>query len=99
MQNSSDAVIRSVLGLNLDQKALIIRTPAGNNIITRYYYKKTPLKNLLKTLIEKVGLTFKAGNPSKNSSPIANLDEKMTKIKKTKILKGNLKGTFEINFL
>jgi hypothetical protein len=66
MQNSSDAVIRSVLGLNLDQKALIIRTPAGNNIITRYYYKKTPLKNLLKTLIENVGLTFKAGNKPAN---------------------------------
>ena len=45
MQNGSDAVIRSVLGLNSDQKALLIRTPAGNNIITRYYYKKTPLKN------------------------------------------------------
>ena len=58
MVNSSDNLIRSVLGLKSGQNALLIKTPNGNNIITRYYYKKTPLKNVLKTLKEKVSFLF-----------------------------------------
>lgn len=52
----SDYQIKQLLGLSDNQRALIIKTPCGNPIITRYVFGKTPVKNVLHTLLNKVNI-------------------------------------------
>ena len=56
--NISDEIIRCIFGLSHFQKALIIQTPAGNDIIIRYNFEKTKVLDVLKTLKNKVSLAF-----------------------------------------
>jgi ubiquitin-large subunit ribosomal protein L40e len=61
----SDYQLKQLLGLDDNQRALIIKTPCGNPIITRYVYGKTPIKNVLHTLINKVNIVVNEGGNKK----------------------------------
>ena len=63
----SDYQLKQLLGLDDNQRALIIKTPCGNPIITRYVYGKTPVKNVLHTLINKVNIIVNEGG---NKEPV-----------------------------
>ena len=54
--------IKPLLDLTDGQKVLIVQTPAGNNIIMKYDFEKTKVKDVLKTLEDRVNLAFKNGN-------------------------------------
>lgn len=63
----SDYQLKQLLGLRDNQRALIIKTPCGNPIITRYVYGKTPVKNVLHTLLNKVNIVVNEGG---NKTPV-----------------------------
>ena len=63
----SEHQLKLILGLGDNQRALIIKTPCGNPIITRYVYGKTPIKNVLHTLINKVNIVVNEGG---NKEPV-----------------------------
>lgn len=63
----SDYQLKQLLGLHDNQRALIIKTPCGNPIITRYVFGKTPVKNVLNTLLNKVNIVVNEGG---NKAPV-----------------------------
>jgi ubiquitin-large subunit ribosomal protein L40e len=63
----SEHQLKLILGLGDNQRALIIKTPCGNPIITRYVYGKTPVKNVLNTLINKINIVVNEGG---NKEPV-----------------------------
>ena len=54
----NQSVVRQILGLEQNQRALIINTPGGNSIVTRYIIDRTSVKNVIKTLEDKIQLAF-----------------------------------------
>jgi hypothetical protein len=51
-------VVKQILGLDNNHRALIINTPGGNSIVTRYVINRTSVKNVIKTLQDKIQLSF-----------------------------------------
>ncbi len=54
----NQCVVRQILGLDQNQRALIINTPWGNSIVTKYVICRTSVKNVIKTLQDKIQLAF-----------------------------------------
>ena len=61
MDQFSNNVLKQLFGLKDTQRILIIKTPNNNTIITRYVIGKTPVKNVLDTVINKVNIKIAAG--------------------------------------
>lgn len=67
--NMKNHVVRQILDMRLDQRALIIHTPGGNSIVTKYVIGKTSVNNVIRTLEKKFQLAFNNGEthtPMKN---------------------------------
>ena len=54
----NQSVVRQILGLKQNQRALIINTPGGNSIVTRYVIDRTSVKNVIQTLQNKIQLAY-----------------------------------------
>lgn len=54
----NQSVVRQILGLEQNQRALIINTPGGNSIVTRYVIDRASVENVIKTLRDKIQLAF-----------------------------------------
>lgn len=54
----NQSIVRQILGLEQNQRALIINTPGGNSIVTRYVIDRASVKNVIQTLQDKIQLAF-----------------------------------------